>query len=196
MTIHIDQAREAARDRESGRFGEQPKADPGTAAIATDWRTVTKTVTRDEADEDGLGTHTEEVVRGDAEFQRRCRRVLGLTDDTLPVTVVHSESESNPWGCDTWESSEEVTISCGGKHLTVDDLPELFRRLDAADLPRLDEAAALDLLASGNKVKLLLPDGDAVTGTVVNCNAGKVVISDGALSSIHFSDIIGYEEQP
>lgn len=190
-------AREAARERASGRFGEQPHTDPGPAVIGDGWRQVDTVRTVDESDDDGMSTHTEAELRGDAEFRRRCRRILGVTDDTLPVVVVHSESESNPWGCETWESCEEVTVSSGGQTLTAEDLPELFRRLDAADLPRMDHETSTRLLNSGVTITALLPDGRKVTGPVANCNSWQVLIRDGSAYGcrLDFTKIIGFEEQ-
>lgn len=189
---------ESAHPRsDAGRFCETAKVDPGAAVIADDWRTITSVLTVDEQDDDGLSSHTEETVRGDAEFQRRCRRILGVTDDSLPVTVVHSESESNPWGCETFESVEDVIVSCGGHQLVAKDMPELFRRLDAADLPRMDADAARELLMAGSTVTVLIHDGRRRTGKVANCNSWQVVVDDGArdVSRFDFTEIIGYEEQ-
>lgn len=67
------------------------------------------------------------------EFHRRCRRLLGVTDDSIPVYI---DANTDPfWGCDTCGYGAVVTIEVGigGSSKTYRDLGDLIRDLD--DLP-------------------------------------------------------------
>lgn len=73
------------------------------------------------------------TVEGD--FEARARILLGAEDDTLPVEVEEHSEASNPWGCQTWETDEGVTIRCGTKELAFATKGDLIGDLERADRP-------------------------------------------------------------
>lgn len=63
-------------------------------------------------------------------FDVRCRRLLGVTDDTQSVHVYTSTGDMG--GCDTcgYGGSDPIEITCAGKSKTYSDMGDLIRDLD------------------------------------------------------------------
>lgn len=63
------------------------------------------------------------------EFDRRCRRLLGVTDDSLPVTV----EMDYVWYSTLTGGETSVEVECGRKRRLFPDMGDVIRALD--DLP-------------------------------------------------------------
>jgi hypothetical protein len=66
-------------------------------------------------------------------FDARCRRLLGVTDDSL---AVHIYTNTDPGGCETcgYGADEPIELSCGGSSKKYTDLGMLINDLDAVML--------------------------------------------------------------
>jgi hypothetical protein len=69
-------------------------------------------------------------------FDVRCRRLLGVTDDTKPVKIETNGPNSSFTGCDTcgYGSAEAIEIMCDGKHAQYWSLPMLLEDLGEVKL--------------------------------------------------------------
>jgi hypothetical protein len=68
------------------------------------------------------------------EFDRRVRLLLGVEDQSAPVTTSTEHTERG-WDS-TFESYDCVTVTCAGRELTLegdDALPRILRRVEFAD---------------------------------------------------------------
>jgi hypothetical protein len=99
-----------------------------TEPIRVSWREA-----RVEESGDGNRIETVDTAERDTFFESRVRLLLGAPA-SAKVAAQRVTTDVNPWGCDTWESDEEVTILAGGKSRTFDSTARLIGRLEAMDL--------------------------------------------------------------
>lgn len=166
---------------------------------------VSETTTYDSTDDepdDGYWTDwysTNAVVVSETpEFDRRVRRLLGVTDQSAPVTTEAGEgqtgTESTPEGWNT------VTIACAGRQMVTeghDALPRMLRRVEHADAEPVRETVMRYLgratpVGVGDVI-LHSDTGRQTTGHITGLGGGTVYLrgSDRGLSLSEITHIVG-----
>lgn len=162
-----------------GRFATQARSettvDLTEGGADQDWTQVREGPSRDTSDPDDENVWNETTdLRGNADFEARCRALLGVARKNAKVTVTRERGEVNPWGCDTWESFEGIELTCAGRSRTFSDLPELIRVLEHAYEPPLTEERARTLI--GRQVDVTTALGGPVRGRVGNANGWQILL--------------------
>lgn len=69
--------------------------------------------------------------RGNPEFDRLCRLLLGVEDDTAKVTVTMAGGTDDPYGWGvTLEDWTEITVECAGRLKVLPGMPALLGALE------------------------------------------------------------------
>ncbi|MFD6092821.1 hypothetical protein ACFWGN_11925 [Oerskovia sp. NPDC060338] len=183
-----DQAHPRAGD---GRFTAKDvaEADGGLDALTADappvladragvrrvsWRTV-----REDHSEDGRAHTTVERAKGtDTAFEQRVRLLLDVSPTTR-VVVERETSEVNLYGCDTWESDEEITVRAGGRERKFDSTADLFRRLEEVQGPaRQGGYTGAELKDSFLQApaRFIFRDGRSWSGRLGNASGNQILL--------------------
>lgn len=121
---------------------------------------------------------SQRVLETNEAFNVRVRTLLGVGDGQAPVTVAEGETSVNPWGWDTWESDDWVSVTAGGRERVFESLPELLAHLEFADRPELDDESILADL--GRDADWVVKDGRGgvhrFRGRIGNARGRTVVI--------------------
>lgn len=188
-TIAVQKA--AGRD---GQFGELPQPDNAEVELGG----YAPRVTGARSERDDNSAVEEHTLTGDERFLARCRLLLGVPANAK-VTVTDWSSEVNLYGCDTWESSAGVSVESKGCTKHFDDLPGLFRALDATTYEQMTEPAAETLWKTQETIEVFTAQWSA-SGTIGNLHNGRVLLCNTirgvqpiANRVIAIADIIGFK---
>lgn len=166
---------------------------------------VSEDVTYDSADDDtddeywtGWSSTSAVVVSETPEFDRRVRRLLGITDQSAPVSTMVGEGQTGTES--TPESWNDVTIECAGRQMVIeghDALPRMLRRVEHADAEPVRDTVMRYLgraepLGIGDVV-LHSDDGRQTTGHITGFGGDTVYLrgADRGLSLSELTHIVG-----
>lgn len=174
---------------DDGRFRNKPESSTGVGLSGDDWRAPRVVATYDmSADENHVGEA--QALSGDAEFKRRVRKLLGAPKNAK-VEVVRETGSDNPWGCETWEDYDAVTVVAGGRERSFCTEGGGFPRF-IAEMEHVDDRKDADWFVShigteGTVVVWRIDGPLEFTARIGNARGREVVLVFDK-SVPHFSD--------
>jgi hypothetical protein len=104
-----------------------------TATALTAPETNLDTDYDEDSDSAGYYECAEMTVSETPEFDRRVRLLLGVADQSAPVTTFTEHGETGDYTIESWDS---VTVACAGLEFSLDGpdaLPRMLRRIEHID---------------------------------------------------------------
>lgn len=149
--------------------------------------------TLDEDDESNeLYERSEVTVSETPEFDRRVRLLLGIDDQTEPVSTFTEHGESGDYTIESWDA---VTVSCAGREFSLDGsdaLPRMLRRIEHIDKERPRDTVMRYLGRAEPRgegdVVLHFDTGREIHGHIQYLGAGDVYL-EGCVHSFSLSEI-------
>lgn len=112
---------------------------------------------------------------GTPEFDRLCRLLLGVEDDTAKVTVTMAGGTDDPYGWGvTLEDWTEITVECAGRLKVLPDMPALLGALEVVAAGPLTRERVAPLIEK--QVTARFPNGVTWACTVGNCNEWTILL--------------------
>ena len=172
------------------------------ANVEPRFNVVSETTIYDSTDDDGPDEEywTERystaavVVSETPEFDRRVRHLLGVTDQSAPVSTTVDEGETGTES--TPESWNTVSIACASREMVIeghDALPRMLRRVEHADSEPVRDTVMRYLgraepVGYGDVV-LHSDTGRQTTGHITGLSGAAVYLRGGSVHGIALSEI-------